>query len=220
LLGHDLGVVHAWHLAGLLRERAKALVTINGLPIAQFVARWRRPKQWLKSWYVFLFQVPVVPEVVFSAGGAGIFRRLSYRVGGLSKAQRPALGGGDVPAPGPDGPGVADGRVGRLGKLGDLVDRMQGESRRAVLGPMLQYRAFFRSVPQQLEVGTPRLECPVLSLWGETDPFLVPPTYDELEGVARRLTIRIIAGGHWLHREKPDEVNRVLDKFFSEAVGG
>jgi pimeloyl-ACP methyl ester carboxylesterase len=184
LLGHDLGAVHAWHLAGLLRGRVKALATINGLPIAQFIERWRRPKQWLKSWYMFFFQVPVVPDTLLAAGAAGLLRRVAYKIGGLTPAQSPT----------------------------------EEDAKRAVVAPMRQYRAFFRSVPAELRRGTARLDCPVLSLWGERDPFLVPPTYDELAGVARRLTMRIIAGGHWLGRECPAEVNRVLDQFYSQAA--
>lgn len=64
VVGHDLGTLHAWHLAPLLGKRLKGLVIINGAHPLQV---WERRKNWrqvIKSWYVPFFFSPYLPEIV------------------------------------------------------------------------------------------------------------------------------------------------------------
>jgi len=65
-VGHDLGAVHATNLANYLGSRLKGLVLMNGLPLPVMARRMDRPKQLLKSWYIFAFQVPKVPELLLA----------------------------------------------------------------------------------------------------------------------------------------------------------
>ena len=78
-----------------------------------------------------------------------------------------------------------------------------------------QYRAFAREIPKAFTQKLPRLRPPVLVIWGNRDPFLLPPTQDELELYAQSLTIRILEGSHWVYRESPNEVNLLLERFFT-----
>jgi len=67
VVGHDMGTPLAWKLAGLLSNRLAGLVILNGLSLEQMRMRLRkRPKQWMKSWYIFPMLVPFLPEFLCS----------------------------------------------------------------------------------------------------------------------------------------------------------
>jgi epoxide hydrolase 4 len=85
-----------------------------------------------------------------------------------------------------------------------------------VVAPLNQYRAFVRDIPQVRRERMPRLKAPLLVVWGKSDPFLLTPALDEWQKAARDVTSRLLRAGHWVHRELPDEVNRLMEKFFEE----
>jgi epoxide hydrolase 4 len=90
LVGHDLGAVAAWNLAPLLGERLKGLAIVNGLSLVQMFQRRGRLRQHLKSWYIYAFQIPKLPELVarrFTAPGL----RLAHSLGGLPAGDRPEI---------------------------------------------------------------------------------------------------------------------------------
>jgi len=62
LIGHDLGTVWATGIADLLKKDLNGLVLINGLSLTQFKGRFKNSHQLLKSWYMFLMQLPWIPE--------------------------------------------------------------------------------------------------------------------------------------------------------------
>lgn len=177
-VGHDLGVVHAWHLASILQKRVAGLIVINGLTIAQMAGRLRSPRQLIRSWYMFMFQVPRLPELLLSTSPGKRLMQRALTAGGLKKDERPDAA--------------------------------------AAQAPLNQYRAFMRDLPAALTRRKKKLACPVLVIWGESDPFLLTPTRDELEGDARDLTIRILPGHHWLQREQSERVNSLLAAFFKQ----
>lgn len=76
LVGHDWGGIVAWHLAAHRPDRFHSLAVFNCPHPAQFrKALLTRPRQLRRSWYVFAFQVPVVPERMLTRdGGAPLLR--------------------------------------------------------------------------------------------------------------------------------------------------
>ena len=68
LAGHDFGAMVSWHLALRFPERLKRLVIAN-VPHPAVMRNFlrTRPAQLLKSWYIFFFQLPRLPEWVVSA---------------------------------------------------------------------------------------------------------------------------------------------------------
>lgn len=82
--------------------------------------------------------------------------------------------------------------------------------------PLNQYRAFVRDIPKVRRSRIPRLQAPLLVIWGKEDPFLVTPDVPEWEQVAADITTRILPAGHWVHRERSVEVNRLIEKFLKE----
>jgi pimeloyl-ACP methyl ester carboxylesterase len=63
VIGHDWGGLVAWWTAALYPGQVRSCVTINA-PHPGVYKRFalRHPTQLLKSWYVFAFQIPWVPE--------------------------------------------------------------------------------------------------------------------------------------------------------------
>ncbi len=180
LVGHDLGSVHAWHLAGLLQKRAKGLIIVNGMTIRQMVGRLGMPRQLAKSWYMYLLQLPLLPELLVR-GFAKPLHDLAYDLGGLAREKRPT----------------------------------ETTGKAAMLAPLNQYRAFMRLVPKLARRPRQRLDCPVLVVFGADDRFMVPPSQAEILPDARNLTLRIIRGNHWLHREQPERMNKLIGDFIA-----
>ena len=64
LIGHDIGAIHAWHLARLLKGRLNSLVLINGPSLDQMSRRVTDAKQVVKSWYAFAFQSRIIGRLL------------------------------------------------------------------------------------------------------------------------------------------------------------
>ena len=68
LAGHDWGAAVAWSAALLYPQRIAKLAVLN-VPHPSVMRKFlsTRPRQLLRSWYMFLFQFPWLPEAIFSA---------------------------------------------------------------------------------------------------------------------------------------------------------
>lgn len=68
LAGHDWGAAVAWSAALLHSERIAKLAIVN-VPHPSVMRRfiYTRLRQTLRSWYIFFFQIPWLPEALFSA---------------------------------------------------------------------------------------------------------------------------------------------------------
>ena len=76
LLGHDWGAMVAWcFAAGRVRplERLVIMNVPHPLCFRAALGHWR---QRLKSWYIGLFQIPLVPEALLAARGGAAVRRM------------------------------------------------------------------------------------------------------------------------------------------------
>ena len=66
VLGHDWGAAVAWGLAATQPERVQTLSAVS-VPHPAALLRALRGSQALRSWYMALFQLPVLPELLFRA---------------------------------------------------------------------------------------------------------------------------------------------------------
>ncbi len=68
LAGHDWGAAVAWSTALLHPHRIAKLAVLN-VPHPSVMRRFlsTRPRQIMRSWYMFFFQIPWLPEAIFSA---------------------------------------------------------------------------------------------------------------------------------------------------------
>jgi pimeloyl-ACP methyl ester carboxylesterase len=97
---------------------------------------------------------------------------------------------------------------------------LQRPRAKTVVAPIKQYRAFVREIPLVLKSNATRLKCPVLVIWGKDDPWLLPPTQDELEVDATQVEIRILSGSHWLHQNRSSDVNQLIKEFAEKVTNG
>jgi len=77
LIGHDWGGIVAWAAAAIHPEVVDRLVIVNSPPPMGWVETWVRSlRQFLRSWYVLYFQLPFLPEHLFSWRRGEIMERL------------------------------------------------------------------------------------------------------------------------------------------------
>ena len=191
LVGHDWGGVVAWTLAGHLPQLVDRLVILNAPHMEIFLRRVRRGPQMLRSSYVLFFQPPRLPELVLSAGNFASLR-LAFRAMSVR----------------PDAftPEEIDGYVASLAAPGALTAALD------------YYRANMGTDGMTV-ARTARIEAETLVIWGERDPALGLELLDGLEEVAPRVRIRRLPhAGHWVQREEPVAVNRLLAEFLRRDV--
>lgn len=70
VVGHDWGAAVAWSVAMTLPEKVRTLTAVSVSHPGAFLKSWVRSTQLLKSWYMFMFQVPALPEKILSGRGA------------------------------------------------------------------------------------------------------------------------------------------------------
>jgi pimeloyl-ACP methyl ester carboxylesterase len=89
LAGHDFGAAVSWRLASLHPERLMSLAILNvPHPEVMIETLGHHPAQMLKSWYIFFFQLPGLPEAAMRANNwRTVIRAMPS---GLSDAQKDA----------------------------------------------------------------------------------------------------------------------------------
>jgi pimeloyl-ACP methyl ester carboxylesterase len=75
LLGHDWGAAVAWTLAGRHADRVASLSAVS-VPHPAALSRALAGPQLLRSWYIGLFQLPRLPELLVRLRGGAFARRL------------------------------------------------------------------------------------------------------------------------------------------------
>lgn len=83
LVGHDWGAVVAWEVAAASPDRVRTLTALSVPHPGAFVRALLTSSQIVKSWYMFAFQVPWIPERLMAEDGV-VYRKL--RASGHSAA--------------------------------------------------------------------------------------------------------------------------------------
>ena len=198
VVGHDWGGAVAWHLAANRPERVDRLVVLNcPHPAAMKEVLLTNPRQLLRSWYMFFFQVPGLPEWLLTRNDAAqVVRQLR---------------------------GIAiDTTNFSLEELRPLRDAIQRPG--AVAAMIGWYRAAIgAAVQQRLRTAPyPTIHAESMLIWGLEDVALgfddlLPPTR---KYVADLRVDPIPRCGHFVHAEQPQQVNRLLLEFLQSARPG
>jgi pimeloyl-ACP methyl ester carboxylesterase len=185
VVGHDWGGMVAWGAAMLHPEVVDRLAILNAPhPGAYLRELGRNPKQWLRSWYIGLFQVRWLAEGALTRGhGQGVADLL------LSTTVEPECFWPD-----------------HLPPYRRAI--LRPDAARATLA---YYRALVATPPWRVQRLIRPIPAASLLIWGMKDPALVPELTSGLERWVPDLRVeRIPDASHWVQHERPALVNRLL----------
>ncbi len=190
LIAHDWGAVIAWHFAvRRIRPLSRLIICNVPHPVPMQKAFGKGFEQLKKSWYIFFFQLPRLPEWLMGRnGGQGI--------GG-------AIRGSVVdPTNFPD----------------EVIDvYVRNAMQPGALTAMINYyRGLVRGGGgrRQSRQGYPVIETPTLLVWGEDDVALTKETTYGTDEVVHDLTVRYLPRvSHWVQQEAPEFVNPMMSAF-------
>jgi len=197
LVGHDWGGAVAWATAAHHPEVVDRLVAMNCPPPAVLARELlRNPRQILRSWYMFMFQLPLLPEWMLTRRGARAVGR--------------ALRGGSH---------VRE-AWSREETSPYQAAMLRPGAARAALG---YYRAIFRPWAARWDGRARPIAAPVLVVWGARDRFLGRETVAEgklaphLAAGNRAEVVFLENAGHFVQNEEPLRVNAELLRWLGPA---
>jgi pimeloyl-ACP methyl ester carboxylesterase len=189
LAGHDWGAAVAWATAMNHPEVVDRLAILNVPHPRRMLAGLRSARQLRKSWYMFFFQLPWLPERLVQARGWAALRQ------GFERDARP---GAFTPA--------------------DIDRYIEAWSRPGAAQAMINYyRAAFRRPPRRAERRFRKVTAPTRVIWGERDRHLGAELAEPDPGDVPNLesVIRLPGASHWVHHDEPERVTELLAEFFA-----
>lgn len=190
IVGHDWGAGIAWAVARKHPERVSKLAVLQ-VPL---LAVWRANlsfKQLMRSWYMFFFQIPRLPEWLIA--------RQNYRA--IERT-------------------FTDNVVRKNSFTPEDVERYKEAARQpgALTGAINYYRANLSDRLRKQPAGQqprPGIRVPTLFIFAEQDFAIIPETVRGQEKYidADYRELRIPGSGHWVQNEAPEEVNAALLEF-------
>ncbi|MGI9065228.1 MAG: alpha/beta fold hydrolase [Pyrinomonadaceae bacterium] len=201
IVGHDWGAGVAWAVAQKYPARVSKLAVLQVPPAAAWRANLTLG-QLLRSWYMFFFQLPRVPEWLISRKNfvsvEHVFKEKVVRNGSFTdgdiEAYKAAL----------RQPGALTGAINYYrANVFRLMRRSNG-------GRMA------RSVAGETK-NKGRIRVPTLFIYGKQDFAILPETVRGVEKYidAPYRELRIPDSGHWVQNEAIDEVNDALMEFLN-----
>jgi pimeloyl-ACP methyl ester carboxylesterase len=185
VVGHDWGGVVAWEFAMHYPQRVKRLAILNVPHPVVMMRGLRSPAQLRRSWYIFFFQLPHVPERMIQKNDYA-FMRKSLAAGRLVR-----------PAPAEIDPYVAAAR---------RADSLRGG--------INYYRAMTRGLRSRLRTRPPRIDAETLVVWGERDKFLGRNLATPPKKLVPNARVEFLPeGSHWVQVDAAGRVNALLVPF-------
>jgi epoxide hydrolase 4 len=199
LVAHDWGGGVAWPFAAHYPHMVDRLIILNCPPPAVLMRHLMENRAQLRrSYYMFLFQLPLLPEAFMRAFDYLLIEK-AFRGWAIDKS---AFSDRDI-----------------------SMFREAAAKPGALTGGINYYRAAFRQFvrsPRQVAGARAKVRCPTLVIWGEEDKALGKElTYDFHTEVEGTLEIKYVPRcSHWVQQEQPDVVNSHLKEFLAGFKGG
>lgn len=189
LVGHDWGAVIAYQTAMRHPELLRKLAILNVPHTERMLAGFRTLRQLRKSWYMFFFQIPGLPEWLMARDGFSFAKR-SLRA---------------------DSPGAFNDA--------DLERYAQAWAQPGALTGMVNYyRSALRRSPRAALAGLAPIQTETLVIWGMRDRHLGSELAQPLPQWVPNVRVeRLPQATHWVQHDEPQRVNELLIEFFGAA---
>jgi pimeloyl-ACP methyl ester carboxylesterase len=207
IVAHDWGAAVAWAVAQKYPERVSKLAVLQVPPAAVWRANISL-RQLLRSWYMFFFQLPRIPEWAI---GRKDFVALNHTFK-ETVARKGAFSDADIE--------LYREALRRPGAITAAVNYYRANVRR-ILSPQHAGGTPGGDGESKTDQATPgsdgRIRVPTLFIFGEQDFAILPATVRGIgEHVAAPYSeLRIADSGHWVQNEAAAEVNEALIDFLS-----
>jgi epoxide hydrolase 4 len=187
LVAHDWGGLIAWYFAYAYPEMLEKLIVLNIPHPALFIEGLKTPQQLLKSWYVFAFQIPWLPEFLWQLNDyraiADAFTNMAIDKTAFSESDLDAY-------------------------------KNAAAKRGALTATINYYRCLFPSLWERSDRQWDILNVPTLTIWGENDTALGKELTYNTQKYVRDWQIKYIPNcSHWVQQEQPALVNRYIREF-------
>jgi epoxide hydrolase 4 len=189
LIGHDWGGAIAWNFVLNPTRPIERFIVMNLPHPAIFFAKLFRFPQILRSWYVFFFQIPRLPEWLLTANHAKAVGD-AFRNMAIDKSRFPEE--------------VLE------------VYRQQALQPGAMTAMLNYYRAIVRRWPRPSQLPRTKLDTPTLMIWGEHDTALGKELTFGTDEMVRDFTLRYLPNvSHWVQQEAPETVNAMIEAWLT-----
>ena len=190
VIGHDWGAAAAWRLAQNHPEYVWKLGAMQ-VPPMEILRKNQSLKQLFASWYMFFFQLPVLPELLLKLN--------DYAA--LESGLRNSTVEKDV---------FDD---------GDIAEYKKAWSEPLALTAMLNY--YRANVLKRFLIKTetePKIKVPTIFIYGEQDQAILP---ESVKGIKEMIDapyeeFHVPSSGHWVQQEAAEAVNEILREFLAE----
>lgn len=187
IVGHDFGGATAWAFAALYPELTEKLVVLNCPHPKEMFIGMKKWKQLKKSWYIFMHQIPLLPEFLYKLSLPMFFKTIlrgwMYNKKNFTNE--------DVNA---------------------FVAAFKQKG--AMTGSLNYYRAMIQCKPNK-SIFRNKIKAPTLLLWGEGDKALGKElSYNTAKYIDASYEVKYLPKcSHWIQNDRPDEVNEYLMGF-------
>jgi pimeloyl-ACP methyl ester carboxylesterase len=200
LVAHDWGGAVGWHLTTTRPSRVEKLAVLNcPHPVLLQEALFTRRSQLLRSWYMFFFQLPILPELALvrdeGKATARMIRSMAIDKSNFGQEELRPLAEAVL----------------KPGRPAGMIGWYRAAMRAGLRGG--------RAGPRALR-GYAKIHVPTLLLWAMDDRALgyedvVPGTERFVPGLEVQTLPHC---GHFVQAEQPAEVNRRLLEFFARSA--
>jgi len=183
LVGHDWGAIVAWYVAMNYEACVEKLIVMN-VPHPKCYMENLTFRQVLRSWYIWMFQLPKFPEVYLKAND---FKWITDQ---FRSAVNPAAFLEE-----------------------DLNKYKENAAMPGALTAMLNYYRNLPAEMMRMDT-TPIIQVPTLMLWGEKDGYTGKDSTRGTDRYVKNLDLKFLPNcSHWTQQDCPKEVNQYMNDF-------
>ena len=194
LVGHDWGGAIAWATTAQRPDLIKKLIVMNcPHPTLMFKTISGNWAQLMKSWYLFMFRIPKLPEFIFAMRDYSYFNAV-FR-------------------------GRTAGVRNRAGFPPEILEAYKYVfSQPGALTPPVNYIRCVFKVDESFDGAvSKKIENETLLIWGDCDQFLESSMADNHSDYVTNLSVKHIPNcSHWVQQDAYEKVNQLMAEFLEQ----